>query len=1181
MDGARAGQQSTGRAGASPSAPPTTPVSDAIPASTPPPDASCFSAWSDDATAKSRTLLRDCTTDQSIVLPDGWTFDGDGHTVFASDPPGGRLKGGVIAVVHDPGTVRNVVIDGSRLTAPCLVDRGQTNLAGVMILDGEAEVSGVSVRNMSRMLPPEAAPETDESIRESCGAGIAVLGEDSRATVDGNDVSNVGYAGIVVESAEASVSKNVIERAADTGILAAFGAHVRISPANWIDDGHVGIQLEGERTGGRVADNVVEGMDLAGISVIAGAQAAVANNLIADCSNGISLESANGSTHVDGNRVERPGQAGIRALSTSASVTGNTVLLDAPDAVGILGVDAPSFEATDNSVSGSSQFGITAVRVATATIAGNTVEGVQYGIGLGGPGSASIESNQVINTEITGIGVGGAVDVSIRGNTVTSSLYGIEVEDDGTNATMTDNRVTGCAYAGILASRGSQATITANSITDSRASGIRLSLGASGTVTGNTIEDSTAGIVVIYEGSRGTVSGNRIVRGAGSDNSALEDAGILVAKGAAATVVANTVTEGRTGIVAESPGTTATIEGNSVTDTDEDGIAVRYGATAGVVDNTVVGAGGVGVSVGVASEANPIHGNDISRGDARSGPAECAIRSAGTVTDDVGETNSFTEPRYPRDVCIEPEAATASPVAVPEATPAATPQIATRTSPLNVVPCQDRLWEQPDKQTVELTANCTTEESLVVPDGWTFDGNGHTVWPLDPLDRPFAGGVIARTGGEATVRDVTIDGGFFRNACPDTPVTGVSFSGAGGEMSGLSIIRMLHGTPDGFCGSGVTIAEGSEVNVVTSTIAWSHVGILIRGQDTRATVSDVVVSANVRQGVLVDDHAAADIVGSRVSGPGQDGIGFALGSQGTASGNMIQDVQRTGIWADHPGPVTIENNTISSAEFGIATFAEDATVTISSNALVDIAEDGFDLAGGRHVVTENTIDVCGDTGLFARDGAHVEVNDNKIVACGTGMSAFGRSTMVNAESVEIVDPAEWGLFVADSASISFADGAIEGTGMVGVGADTAGRAAFERTTFRGGSTAIVAFGHGTVVKVRDSQFAEQGGNVITMRSGAEVDLTGNTILGPGPDASRSLAASGIILEMGATGAVTGNQVSGFFDTDPDEASCGIEVPDPAHVVLAGNTFPPPGNEIDVCRGVEIGADATPGAVPGG
>ena len=42
------------------------------------------------------TLTENCSTDTTIIVPDGFTLDGAGYTITAYDPPGGHFVGAVV-----------------------------------------------------------------------------------------------------------------------------------------------------------------------------------------------------------------------------------------------------------------------------------------------------------------------------------------------------------------------------------------------------------------------------------------------------------------------------------------------------------------------------------------------------------------------------------------------------------------------------------------------------------------------------------------------------------------------------------------------------------------------------------------------------------------------------------------------------------------------------------------------------------------------------------------------------------------------------------------------------------------------------------------------------------------------------------------------------------------------------
>src|SRR3989442_13737424 len=76
------------------------------------------------------TLLANCTTDSTILVPNGFTLDGNGHTITAVDPAGDHFRG---AVVRNGGTsaiVENLMVTASNLANVC--DDGNDRLRGIL-----------------------------------------------------------------------------------------------------------------------------------------------------------------------------------------------------------------------------------------------------------------------------------------------------------------------------------------------------------------------------------------------------------------------------------------------------------------------------------------------------------------------------------------------------------------------------------------------------------------------------------------------------------------------------------------------------------------------------------------------------------------------------------------------------------------------------------------------------------------------------------------------------------------------------------------------------------------------------------------------------------------------------------------------------------------------------------------
>ena len=60
-------------------------------------------------------------------MPNGWTLNGDGHTITAYDPAGGHFRGAVVANEGSVANVHDLTITGYHLADVC--DAGPTHCA--------------------------------------------------------------------------------------------------------------------------------------------------------------------------------------------------------------------------------------------------------------------------------------------------------------------------------------------------------------------------------------------------------------------------------------------------------------------------------------------------------------------------------------------------------------------------------------------------------------------------------------------------------------------------------------------------------------------------------------------------------------------------------------------------------------------------------------------------------------------------------------------------------------------------------------------------------------------------------------------------------------------------------------------------------------------------------------------
>jgi hypothetical protein len=100
-----------------------------------------------DVSGATWTLLADCTTDETIHVPN---LDGDGHTITAVDPAVGHFVGAVVANAGAVAHVTNVEITASGLADAC--DGGADRLRGILLDGASGSITNVIVHGVRQGL---------------------------------------------------------------------------------------------------------------------------------------------------------------------------------------------------------------------------------------------------------------------------------------------------------------------------------------------------------------------------------------------------------------------------------------------------------------------------------------------------------------------------------------------------------------------------------------------------------------------------------------------------------------------------------------------------------------------------------------------------------------------------------------------------------------------------------------------------------------------------------------------------------------------------------------------------------------------------------------------------------------------------------------------------------------------
>lgn len=187
-----------------------------------------------------------------------------------------------------------------------------------------------------------------------------------------------------------------------------------------------------------------------------------------------------------------------------------------------------------------------------------------------------------------------------------------------------------------------------------------------------------------------------------------------------------------------------------------------------------------------------------------------------------------------------------------------------------------------DGSTYTLLANCVTDETLVLPDGYTLDGHGFSITAVDPTGGHFLGAVVTNGGTTAHVTDVVITASGLVDACDagSNRLRGILFEGAGGSITGSTVAGVRQG-PSG-------CQEGNAIEVRNFDVQGNPAP-----DQMTVTISGNTVADYQKNGITANGNVAATITGNHVAGDGpvtyiaQNGVQVGFGATALVQDNDI------------------------------------------------------------------------------------------------------------------------------------------------------------------------------------------------------------------------------------------------------------------------------------------------------
>jgi parallel beta-helix repeat protein len=221
--------------------------------------------------------------------------------------------------------------------------------------------------------------------------------------------------------------------------------------------------------------------------------------------------------------------------------------------------------------------------------------------------------------------------------------------------------------------------------------------------------------------------------------------------------------------------------------------------------------------------------------------------------------------------------------------------------------------------TMRLNADCTTDSSILIPNGFTLDGRGHTITGIDPPGGHFVGAVVRNGGATANVRNLGVTVSGLADVCDagDDRLRGIMFDGASGRIERTVVSNLNQGT------SGCQ--EGNAIEVRNAPFDGTHPATVV------VRVENNEVTGYQKTGILANGDVSVRVGSNTITGFGpvdfiaQNGIQLGFGALGDVRENEVsaneytpQTFAGSGILLfDVSAGVLVQNNRVATSDVGI------------------------------------------------------------------------------------------------------------------------------------------------------------------------------------------------------------------------------------------------------------------------
>ena len=268
----------------------------------------------------------------------------------------------------------------------------------------------------------------------------------------------------------------------------------------------------------------------------------------------------------------------------------------------------------------------------------------------------------------------------------------------------------------------------------------------------------------------------------------------------------------------------------------------------------------------------------------------------------------------------------------------------------------------------KLKNNCETTQTILIPDGMTLDGRGHTITAKDPDGGHFLGAVVMNGGDEANVKNLKIYADNLAAVCDpssptDTRLRGILFNGASGVIENNKVLALNQGPSGNGC------QEGNAFEARNAPFDGTHPGTkYVKFRDNYA--ANYMKSGIVANGDLVADIKDNNIKSSHLdTTTASNSIQLAFGASGKIWGNKVggnqwcgpSDFAATAMLIYLAGDVEVKHNYIyGNSDVGIY-LDYTGNAKVKNNVVKDQGADcnvnGYDIGIGNYPHTGATYQI--------------------------------------------------------------------------------------------------------------------------------------------------------------------------------------------------------------------------------